>query len=504
MRKHDPNGETMMRLLALALTTALVSLPALPAFAKTDIVLSIQQEPTMLDPTADATASIDGMLTHNVYESLTTVNEQGEVLPALATEWTVSEDGLTYTFSLAENVVFHDGAPFDAEAVKFSFDRAMAENSTNPSKGLFAPIASVKVVDPRTVEMRLKQNDAFFLFGLAQGDASIVSPATAENNATAPVGTGPFKFDGWTRGDRLRLVKNEDHRDAADVEMTSVTFRFISDATASTNALMSGEIDAAPGFPSPELLPQFESDPRFTVAVGTTQGEVILALNNAKGPFEDIRARRAISHALDRKEIIDGAMYGYATPIGSFFPPSDVNYVDLTERYPHDIEAAKTLLGEAGIAEGTSLRLRIPPYTYATRSATIIQAQMAKVGLNVEVEPLEWGAWLDQVYNNLDYDMSIIAHTSPNDLGNFANKKDYFYGYENAEFIDLWARIKAEADPERRAELLKEGQRFVAEEAVHGFLFQLPAIGIWKQELSGYWTSSPVIFAPLKNLKWAD
>ena len=495
-----------MRLFPLALTTALVSLPALavPALAKTDITLSTQQEPTVLDPTADATASIDGMLTHNVYESLTTVNERGEVLQALATQWTVSDDGLTYTFTLAQDVLYHDGTRFDAEDVKFSFDRAMAEDSTNPSKGIFAPIAAVTVVDPHTVEITLKQTDAFFLFNLAQGDASIVAPESAETNATNPIGTGAFRFGSWTRGDRLVLEKNPDYRDADTVQMTSVTFRFISDPTAATNALLSGELDAAPGFPSPELLPQLEADTRFNVVVGTTQGEVILALNNSRPPFDNIAARRAISHALDRQEIIDGAMYGYAEPIGSFFPPSDVNYLDLTDRYPHDVEQAKTLLSEAGIAEGTSLRLRIPPFAYATRSATIIQAELAKVGLDVQIEPLEWGAWLDQVFKGLDYDMSIIAHTSPNDLGNFANGPDYFYGYDNPDYTALWNAIRAESDETARADLLKQAQTFIADEAVHGFLFQLPSIGVYKTELSGYWTSAPVIFAPLKDLTWTD
>lgn len=493
-----------MRLFALALTTALVSLPALavPALAKTDIALAIAQEPTMLDPTADATASIDGMLTHNVYESLTSVNEQGDVIPKLASEWSISEDGLTYTFKLVEGVTFHDGTGFDAEDVKFSFDRAMAEDSTNPSKSIFAPIESVTVIDPLTVEIRLKQNDAFFLFNIAQGDASIVAPESADTNVTNPVGTGAYKFASWTRGDRLVLEKNENYRDADNVQMTSVTFRFIADPTATVNALMSGELDG--GAPAPEMLPQFETDPRFNVAVGTTQGEVILALNNSRPPFDNIAARRAISHALDRQEIIDGAMYGYATPIGSFFPPSDANYVDLTDRYPHDVDTAKGLLAEAGIEEGTTLRLRIPPYAYATRSATIIQAELAEAGLNVEIEPMEWGAWLDQVFNGLDYDMAIIAHTSPNDLGNFARGKDYFYGYENADFTAFWDDIRTEADPVRRAELTKEAQVFIAEEAVHGFLFQLPAINVYKSEMSGYWTSAPVIFSPLENLKWTD
>jgi peptide/nickel transport system substrate-binding protein len=486
-----------------ALALGLAALPAL-AQAKTEISVGLQQEPTSLDPTADATASIDGMLSQNVYESLAIVTEQGEVLPNLAAGWDVSEDGLTYTFRLREDVRFHDGTAFDAEDVKFSFDRAMAEDSVNPSKGIFEPIESVTVIDPLTVEITLERPDGFLLFNLAQGDASIVAPESVETNATAPVGTGPFRFEGWTRGDRLTLAKNPDWRDADSVAMERISFRFISEPAAATAAMLAGELDAFPGFPAPELLPQFEADPRFTVVQGSTEGEVILAMNNSRAPLSDRTARRAVSHALDRAEIIEGAMYGRAEPIGSFFPPHHVSYVDLTGTYPHDIERAKALREEAGVAEGTELVLRVPPFPYATRSGEIVQAQLAKAGFQVKLENVEWGFWLDEVYRNLNYDLTIIAHTSPNDLSNFSRGPDYFYGYANPEFDALWADIRTEADPARRDALLKDAQRFVAEDAVHGFLFQLPKLGIYRNEVKGFWASSPVLYQPLAGVTWTN
>lgn len=497
----------MTRLTRLATCVAAGLMLAVPPAsaetgAKTGIAIGMQQEPTSLDPTSDATASIDGMLAHNVYESLTSVTEQGEVVPELAKSWTVSEDGLTYTFELQDGVTFHDGTTFDAADVKFAFDRAMAEDSVNPSKSIFEPIESVSVVDPTTVELKLSRPDAFLLFNLAQGDASIVAPESAGQNRTRPVGTGPYRFGGWTRGDRLTLVRYPGHRDAGDVPIEMVTFRFISDPAAASAALLADEIDAFPGFPAPELLPRFEADPRFTVTVGSTEGEVILALNNARAPFDDIRVRRAISYAIDRDAIIDGAMYGQATPIGSFHPPHGKAYVDLTGTYPHDAGKARALLGEAGVAEGTTMTLRVPPFPYATRSAEIVQAQLAEAGVDVKVENVEWGFWLDEIYKKKNYDMTIIAHTSPNDMGNFARGKDYFYGYENPEFTALWSRIKTEADPRKRDALLRQGQRFLAEEAVHGFLFQLPKLGVIRTELSGFWKSSPVLFQPLAQVRW--
>lgn len=473
------------------------------ASAAAELVIGMQQEPTSLDPTADATASIDSMMTQNVFESLTTVAENGEVQPNLATSWEVSEDGLTYTFKLAEGVTFHDGSTLDAEDVVYSFDRAMGEDSVNPSKDIFEPIESVKAVDPQTVEITLKAKDAFFLFNMGQGDSAVVASESAESNNANPVGSGPFKFDSWTRGDRLTLVKNPDHRDAADVALDKVVFRFISDPAAATAAMMAEELDAFPGFPAPELLPQFEADPRFRVNVGSTEGEVILAMNNAKPPFDNVEVRRAVATAIDRDEIIEGAMYGQAVPIGSFYPPHGTAYVDLTDAYPHDSAKAEEMFEAAGVA-GATMTLRVPPFPYATRSAEIIQNQLAEAGIDAKVENVEWGFWIDEVYKQKNYDMTIIAHTSPNDMGNFARGPDYFYGYDNAEMTALWEQITTEVDPAKRDELLKQGQQMLSDQSVHAFLFQLPLLGVFREGVEGYWSSSPVLYMPLKGVSVAN
>ena len=484
-----------------ALTLAFGLMASVSAAA--ELVIGMQQEPTSLDPTADATASIDSMMTQNVFESLTTVAENGEVQPNLAASWEVSEDGLTYRFTLAEGVTFHDGSALDAEDVVYSFDRAMGEDSVNPSKDIFEPIESVKAVDPQTVEITLKAKDAFFLFNMGQGDSAIVASESAETNNANPVGSGPFKFDSWTRGDRLTLVKNPDHRDAADVALDKVVFRFISDPAAATAAMMAEELDAFPGFPAPELLPQFEADPRFRVNVGSTEGEVILAMNNAKPPFDNVEVRRAVATAIDRDEIIEGAMYGQAVPIGSFYPPHGTAYVDLTDAYPHDSAKAEEMFEAAGVA-GATMTLRVPPFPYATRSAEIIQNQLSEAGIDAKVENVEWGFWIDEVYKQKNYDMTIIAHTSPNDMGNFARGSDYFYGYDNAEMTSLWEQITTEVDPAKRDELLKQGQQMLSDQSVHAFLFQLPLLGVFREGVEGYWASSPVLYMPLKGVSVAN
>ena len=465
-------------------------------FAESKIVIGMQQEPTSLDPTADATASIDGMLSHNVYESLTTVNESGTVLPALATDWLVSADGLEYTFNLRQNVQFHDGTDFDSEDVLFSFERAMSEDSVNPTKKIFKPIEKVSAPDSHSVVIKLKKKDAFFLFNMAKGDASIVAVESSASNNEKPVGTGPFIFEDWKRGDRLILGKNADWHGAKSVSLTKVEFRFISDAAAATAAMMAEELDAFPGFPAPELLEQFEADPRFTVTIGSTEGEVILAFNNKKSPFDNVDVRRALSHAINRDEIIDGAMYGRAVPIGSFYPPHGAAYVDLTDVYYYSPEKSKEMLQASGVEVG-ELSLRVPPFPYATRSAEIVQAQFSKVGVDVKVENVEWGFWIDEVYKKKNYDMTIIAHTSPNDLGNFARGPKYFYGFDDPVYNDLYAQIVGEADPKKRNELIEKAQRYLTDKAVHGFLFQLPKLGIFKKGIEGFWLSAPVLYQPL-------
>ncbi len=466
------------------------------------LVVGLQQEPTSLDPTADATASIDTIMSGNVFETLTTSSERGEVLPLLAKSWDVSADGRVYTFRLNEGVKFTDGEALDSAVVKFAIDRAMAPDSVNPSKGIFSSISAIETPDPLTVVIRLKEPDAYFLNSMTMGDAAIVHPKTAATNKTNPVGSGVYKLKQWAKGDRVVLERNQAHRDAAKAALREVTFRVMPDPTAATAALMSGDVDAFPTIPAPETVEQFRKDNRFKVVVGTTEGEVILALNNGKKPLNDVRVRQAISHSLVRQDIIDGAQAGLATPIGSHFPPHNPAYVDLTGRYPHDIAKAKALLKDAGYPNGLELSLQAPPFPYARRSAEIIAQQLAEAGINVKLVNVEFPFWLAEVYKKKNYDMTIIAHTAPRDLGNYANGPEYFYGYDSPKFREMFADFRRTVDPAQQKAKLGDLQRFIADEAVHGFLFQLPQVGVYKADLKGYWTNAPELLMPLVNISW--
>jgi peptide/nickel transport system substrate-binding protein len=298
------------------------------------------------------------------------------------------------------------------------------------------------------------------------------------------------------------LVRNERYRDAKQVAIRQVTFRFIDDPSAAAAALLSGDLDAYPNFPAPEALEVFKRDPRFNVVVGTTEGEVPLILNNKKPPLDDVRVRRAVSHAIDRQAVIDGAMSGFGTPIGSHFPPHNPAYVDLTRLYPHDAARARQLLADAGFANGIDLVLKPPPFPYARRSAEIVAQQLAAANIRVRIEPVEWAQWLDIVYKQANYDMTIVAHVAPWDLDNYARGPKYYYGYDSAEFNALIRKINTETDGARWTELLREAQRKIAEDAVHAYLFQLPKIGVYAKALEGFWPNSPVANTDLAAFRW--
>lgn len=486
----------------LAATAVLLASSAGAIAARTDLVLGMVLEPPSLDPTAEAAAAVDEVVYANLFEGLVRIGPNGEVQPALAESWTVSDDGKVYEFKLRTGVKFHDGTDFNAEDAKFSLDRARDEKSTNAQKTLFAAIDTVAAVDPATLKVTLKNPQGSFLYNMGWGDAVIVAPESADGNKTTPVGTGPFKFENWAKGSSITLVRNPDYWGEA-VALEKAEFRIVPDAAAAVPAILSGDIQAFPNMPAGDALPQIQADPRFEVVIGATEGETILATNNKKPPFDKLEVRQAIAHSIDRQAIIAAGSSGYGVPIGSHFSPANEAYVDLTGTYPHDLDKARALLKEAGLENGFKATLKLPPPPYARDGGQVVAAELRKIGIELEIIPVEWAQWLDGVFKQKDYDLTIVSHTEPNDIGIYA-RKDYYFNYDNPAFDKVMADLDATAEPAKRNELFKEAQEILADDAVNGFLYQLPKIGVWDAKLEGLWENSPIQANDLTKVKWVD
>lgn len=497
----NPTRRTVNTLLA-GLPLAAAQPLAQAQAAKKRLVLGMVLEPPGLDPTVAPAAAIGEIVHYNVLEGLTKIGMDGSVSPLLAESWTVSPDGKSYVFRLRRGVAFSDGAAFDAEAVRWSFERARAEGSTNKAKkAVFDNIARITVENPQTVILTLTHADAALPFRLGESSAVILHPASAANAATRPVGTGPYRVDDWKRGVSVTLAKWAGHRDAARVALERVVFRFINDPAAQVAALLAGDVDAMPRFAALQALPQLRADRRFVVEVGATAGKGILAVNHRRKPFDDVRVRRALTHAIDRRAFIAGAQEGLGTPIGSHFAPTDSGYVDLSGLVAYDPDKARALLKDAGVTTPLQVTLTLPPPPYARKGGEIVAAMLAKVGVVAKIENVEWAQWLSGAFKG-QFDLTIINHVEPLDYATAYADPKYYFGYDSADFRRLVTTHAASNDAREKARLWREIQRKLADDAASVFLWNPAQVAVWRKGLRGLWTRSPIFANDLAAVSW--
>jgi peptide/nickel transport system substrate-binding protein len=492
------------RLNALLAATPLASaVPgALAQTRKDSVVIGMVLEPPGLDPTTAPAAAIGEIVHYNVFEGLTKINVDGSVVPLLCEAWSHTPDGKTYSFRLRKGVTFSDGAPLDAAAVKFSFDRARAPGSTNKAKkAVFDNISSVVAHDAHTVILVLDKADSTLPFRLGENTAVILHPNSAASAATKPVGTGPYKLDAWAKGSSVTLVKWDGFREAARIRIRRATFRFINDPAAQVAALLAGDIDGMPRFGALPALKQFQADKRFTVEKGSTAGKGLLAINNRKKPLDDVRVRRAITHAIDRKAFIEGAQEGLGKPIGSHFVPTDIGYQDLTGLYPYNPDKARALLKDAGVMGPLNLTLTLPPPAYARKGGEIVAAQLAKVGITCKIENVEWAQWLSGPFKG-NFDLTIINHVEPLDYATAYADPNYYFGYDSPKFRGLVATLAATSEMREKARLWRDIQRQLAEDAVNAWIWNPAQVAVFRRGLKGLWNSSPIFANDLSAVSW--
>lgn len=492
---------TRRTLLAAATSTLALGSLAAPALAQTPpgvLIVGQIAEPKSLDPAA-VTAVNDFRILVNLYEGLVRYKPGTlEVEPQLATGWEVSEDGTEYTFTLREGVTFHDGTPFNAEAVKFNFDRMLNEDHPFHDTGpfplafFFGSVESTEAVDDLTVKFTLSQPYAPFLSNLAYPTGLLVSPAAVEAGGAefgrAPVGTGPFKFAEWRSNEAVVIEKNPDYwGEMAGTE--AVVFRPITDANTRVAEMLAGGIDMMVEVP-PNSLGQFQGD-AYKVIEQAGPHVWFLILNAKEGPFADKLVRQAANYAINKEALVNDVLEGTAEVAAGPTPPAFAwAYNDALDPYPYDPEKAKELLAEAG-AEGAELTF------YVTEGGsgmldpipmgTAIQADLEAVGFDVSIETYEWNTFLGEVNPGLEgkADMAEMAWMTndPDTLPYLALRTDAWPSeggfnsgyYSNPEVDDLLEQARVSTDQAERAELYKQMQEIVQDDAPWVF------VANWKQ-----------------------
>jgi len=321
--------------------------PPLASAQSNALVVQATAEPPGLDLTATPASATATVVLYNIQEALVKVDAQGRLVPWLAERWNTT-DNLNYTFFLKKGVRFHNGREFVAEDVKYVLDRARNPETKHPHVKQYEDISAIHVRDHYTVTISLQKTNAMFLYNLSRQGSVMYPREAVEQQKSQPIGTGPFMLERWDRGDRIVLKRNPDYHVKGLPKLERVTFRFIPDANAALAALQAGDIDVMAFGLAPESVEVVRRSPNLQLIQGDTTSDVILALNNSKKPFSDVRVRRAITHAIDKAEVVKGAMFGFGRVLGSNIDPLNPYFVDMSKAVPYDPARAKQLLTEAG------------------------------------------------------------------------------------------------------------------------------------------------------------
>lgn len=420
------------------------------------VVVGFALEPTNLDIIHQSGAQVPQLLLGNVYETLLTSTPTGEIGPGLASAWEVSDDGLTVTLTLREGVTFHDGSPLTAADVVWSLTETQAAGNAAAALG---NVATIEAADDATVVLTLSQPDSFLPWALSRR-AGVVLKADATDLENTANGTGPFTLADWSQGDSVTLARFDGYW-GEPAGAAEVVYQYITDPSAAVQALLDGDIDILTRL-NTDLVGQVDGNEGFVVSSGPTNGEYTLGMNNTDEALSNPLVRQAITQAIDKEAMLE-LFAGYGTIIGGPVPPTDPWYEDLTGLYPYDPDAARAKLEEAGYGDGLSLTF-VVPNQYPPAHADYIVAALGDVGIEVELQSVEFTAWLDQVFTNHDYDLTLVLHVEPRDLGNYA-RDDYYWNYVNPEVAELYTAAQAATDPDEANELLRQAARIVAEDA---------------------------------------
>jgi peptide/nickel transport system substrate-binding protein len=495
-------------LIAVALALGLGEAPVAAQPAGT-LVVGLVAEPVNLDP-PQVTDLNSNRVGRRVVETLVTFpDESTQVVPGLAESWTISKDGLQYTFKLRRGIVFHDGTPLNAEAVKFSIERQINPNHPAYKLGkypfanyFFGNVKAVEVLSDERVAFLLNEPRASFLAVLTAGAASIVSPTAVmkwgPDYPNHPVGTGPFRFASWDRGQRVVLERNPGYW-KYPVKVERVIYRPIVEDQARLTELLTGGLDLIVGVPADNVA-QLEKNPKITLLKQVGAHVWYLGMNNQKKPFDDKRVRQALNYAVNKDAIVNDVLKGTGAASKGPVLPGTWGADGALKAYPYDPERAKKLLAEAGYPNGFTTTLWVPESGSGMQApvamSTVMQSNLKAVGVNVSLQTMEWGAYLAKLRTKEQelFALSWMAGTEDPDMVMYPLLHSSQWTplgpnralYKNARFDALLVQARLTTDQAKRAQLYKEAQRILIDDAPWVFVDHEIQIAALTKRVQGF------------------
>lgn len=453
-----------------------------------EITVGIAQDlDDSLDPHQTVAAGTREVL-FNIFEGLVKPNSDGEMIPAVAEKYELSEDGTTYTFTLREGVKFHNGQTVTAEDVVYSINRcaAVPEGQEKPLVAAFSAVKSVEALDEKTVAVTIAQRDLEFISYMT---AAII-PADYENQDTAPVGTGPFRFVSRTPQQDFVMERFEDYW-GAPAWLDKVTYKICENADALVMNLNGGSIDLCAHLTSAQAS---QLNQNFQVLEGTMNLVQAIYLNNQAKPFDNQLVRQALCYAIDRQGIMDMVADGHGTAVGSSIYPAFTKYFlpELVDKYPHDVAKAKELLAQAGYPDGFDMTISVPNnYQPHMDTAEVVAEQLREAGINVTIQPVEWSTWLDTIYNGRQFQATVVGVDAANMTARAMLERftsDYaknFINYNNPAYDALFQQAINATDEDTQTDLYKQMETMLADTAANVYIQDLCDLVAMRQDLGG-------------------
>lgn len=432
------------------------------------VAIGIKLAPVSLDIRNQSGSALEQLLIGNVYEALVSRNSNNEVEPGLAKSWTISNDGLTYTFKLNEHMNFSNGDTLDATDVAWSINQLKAKQYYNSDQ--VENLKQASAPDATTVKLTLSRPDANMLWYLS-GRPGLVFDKDARYDAkTTAVGSGPYVVKSFDSSSKLVLQANPKYWGSAHkARTTTVTVRFLPDDNAALNALTSGDVQVLSPV-NANMTGKLKSSGKYTVKATEGSDKFVLAFNCTGAKTADKRVRQAIRYAINHKEII-ASRGGVDAALGGPIPSVDPGYEDLTGLYPYNPAKAKSLMQQAGYSTNHPLKLTLTyANVYGSELGEQLRSQLSRIGIDLNVNTVEFSTWLQDVHTNGDYDLSLVDHAESHDFYKWT-QPDYYYHYDNAQVQALYAKALAATDEQDSAQYLKQAARIVSEDAPADWLF---------------------------------